>query len=151
MCFQILSCSTLLQFVRVSLLLWVPVYKKVFTDQNHSCTCILTFRYIMRPPWPQRLQTVPFTTIFENRGKTVIKFPAVGNKANRYYKVRFYPLCTNRSYNHPWSSDWSRGLSPKEKIIWMYPGNISNLFLFNKHLVFCFESWEISIVLLDVT
>ena len=72
-------------------------------------------------------------------------------KANRYYKVRFYPLCMNPSYNYPWSSDWSKGLSPKEKIIWMYPGNVSNLFLFNKHLVFCFESWEISIVLLVVS
>ena len=69
-------------------------------------------------------------------------------KADRYYKVRFYPLCMNRSYNYPWSSDWSRGLSPKEKIIWMYPGNISNLFLFNKRLFFCFESWEFSTVLL---
>ena len=28
-----------------------------------------------------------------------------GNKANRYYKVRFYPLCVNRSYSYPWSSD----------------------------------------------
>ena len=73
------------------------------------------------------------------------------SKANRYYKVCFYPLCMNRSYNYPWSSDWSKGLSPKEKIIWMYPGNVSNLFLFNKHLVFCFESWEISIVLLVVS
>ena len=73
------------------------------------------------------------------------------SKANRYYKVRFYPLCINCSYNYPWSSDWSRVLSPKEKIIWMYPRNISNLFLFNKHLVFCFESWEILIVLLVVS
>ena len=68
-------------------------------------------------------------------------------KAIRYYKVLFNPLCMNHSYDYPWSSDWSKELSPKEKIIWMYPGNISNLFLLNKHLVFCFENWEISIVL----
>ena len=73
------------------------------------------------------------------------------SKSIRYYKFCFYPLCMYRSYNYPWSSDWSKGLSPKEKIIWMYPGNVSNLFLFNKHLVFCFESWEISILLLDVS
>ena len=26
-------------------------------------------------------------------------------KANRYYKVHFYPLCMNLSYNYHWSSD----------------------------------------------
>ena len=33
------------------------------------------------------------------------RFKTDAPKAYRYYKVRFYPLCMNRSYNHPCSSD----------------------------------------------
>ena len=44
----------------------------------------------------------------------------------------------NLSYCYPWSSDWSKGLHPKEKMIWMYlPGKyIKSLPLWPPNILF---------------